>query len=53
MVVHAYVPSIHEAEAGRLLQIWGQSGIRGEFNASQSYIAETLFRNKSKSYWVV
>lgn len=54
MVIHTYIPSIREAGARRLLQIWGQPGeVHDEFRASQGYVAETFFenKNKSESYW--
>lgn len=41
---HNINPSIQRAEAGRFLQVQGQSGLYSKFQASQSYIVRFCFK---------
>jgi hypothetical protein len=52
VVVHAFNPSIWEAEAGGILSsVRGQLGLHSEFQDSQGYTEKSSLEKKKKFFW--
>ena len=52
MVVHAFTPSTHEADAGLFLWILGQPGLQSKLQDSQSHKEKPCLKNNLKEKMV-